>query len=170
MAGSEAKWREKEKPPALVLGVGNILRRDDGVGVRVVEAMKSRELPGNVELLDGGMASVDLLGSLIHRDKVIIIDAARYGNEPGTLYRFTVDDVMGQGQSLTSLHQVGVFEMLTMARHLGCAPKEVVILGVESGEVDWGSELSPEVAGVVPEVVELVLAELGVVRGADSSR
>ena len=161
----EANKQEKNKsisrPSILILGVGNILLSDEGVGVRIVEAMEGWELPDNVELFDGGTASVDLLDSLANRDKVIIIDAVKGGNEPGTLYRFTPNDVTIQRQNFTSLHQVGLLETLTMARYLGCAPQEVVIYGIEPKKVSWGLELSPEVAAVVIRVIELVLAELG---------
>ncbi len=158
---AEQKSRSSSHSPVLVLGVGNILLSDEGVGVRVVEAMEGRELPDNVELFDGGTASVDLLGSLANRDKVIIIDAVKGGSEPGTLYRFAPDDITNQRQSLTSLHQVGLLETLTIARYLGCAPREVIILGIEPNKASWGLELSPEVAAVVPRVIELVLRELG---------
>lgn len=146
--------------PVLILGVGNILLGDEGVGVRVVEAMGGRELPDNVELFDGGTASIDLLGILANRDKVIIIDAVKGGNQPGTLYRFTPDDITIQRQHLTSLHQLGLLETLTIFRCLGHTPPEVLIYGIEPKEIGWGLELSPEVASVVPRVIELVLSEL----------
>ena len=134
---------------------------DEGVGVRVVEAMEGQGLPDDIELLDGGTASVDLLNSLVDREKVIVIDAVKGGNEPGALYRFAPDDITTYGWDNTSLHQVGLLETLMMARHLGCAPREVIIFGIEPKKVDWGLELSPEVAAVVPRVTELVLIELG---------
>lgn len=139
--------------------MGNILLSDEGVGVHVVEAMKDRNLPENVELLDGGTASAGLLNSLVYRDKVVIVDAVKGGNEPGTLYRFTRDDVALQSQKLVSLHQVSLLETLAMADLLGCMPHQVVIIGIEPQKVDWGMELSPEVADVVPRVIELVLSE-----------
>ncbi len=164
MHKESTKQRKEEsvsRPSTLVLGVGNILLSDEGVGVRIVEAMKGRELSDNVELFDGGTASVDLLDSLANRDKVIIIDAVKGGNKPGTLYRFTPDDIAIQRQAFTSLHQVGLLETLTMAEYLNCTPREVIIFGIEPKKVSWGLELSPEVTGVVPRVIELVLSELG---------
>ncbi len=160
-ANRHKKQKSISRPSILIMGVGNILLSDEGVGVHIIEAMEGRKLPDNVELFDGGTASVDLLNSLANRDKVIIIDAVKVGNEPGTLYRFTPDDITVQRQDLTSLHQVGLLETLTMARYLGCAPRQVIIFGVEPMKVSWGLELSPEVARVVPRVVELVLRELG---------
>jgi hydrogenase maturation protease len=150
--------------PILILGVGNILLSDEGVGVRVIEAMESLELPDDVELFDGGTASVDLLNNLADRDKVIIIDAVQGGSKPGTLYRFTPDDITVQRQNFTSIHQVGLLETLTTAKYLGCEPREVVIFGIEPKEVNWGLELSSEIRVVLPRVVELVLNEIETAR------
>jgi len=156
----EASSREKQRRPSiLIVGMGNILMSDEGVGVHIVEAMRDGNLPENVELLDGGTASADLLDSLGHRDKVIILDAVKGGNEPGTLYRFSRDDVALQSQKLLSLHQVSLLETLAMADLLGCLPRQILIFGIEPRKVDWGLELSPDVASVVPRVIELVLSE-----------
>lgn len=158
--------RQKEEghvscPSILILGVGNVLLSDEGVGVHVVNAMKDRNLPHDVELFDGGTAALDLLDVLADREKVIVIDAVKGGEEPGAIYRFTPSDVTTQGQLLTSIHQISMLETLTMAEHLGCTPREVIIFGIEPKEIDWGMELSPEVTKVVPRVIELVLSELG---------
>jgi len=165
MRPGEAKRQEKERPvpcsSILILGVGNILLSDEGVGVRVIEAMREMKLPNNVELLDGGTASLDLLESLANRDKVIVVDAVIAGNEVGTLYRFTPGDITIQGQNPVSVHEIGLLETLTIAGYLGCAPREVIIYGIEPKETGLGLELSSEVAGIVPKVVELVLGEVG---------
>ncbi len=128
--------------------------------MRVVEAMKEERLPDNVELLDGGTAALDLLDELVERDKVIIIDAVKGDNEPGAIYRFTHKDIATQRDSFTSLHQIGLFETLKMAEYLGSAPPEIVIIGIEPEKIEWGLGLSPEVAAIVPKVIELVMGEL----------
>ena len=151
----------KQKPPRLVLGVGNLLLRDEGVGVHVISALRDRELPDDVELWDGGTASFDLLDTLAGRRQVIIIDAVRTGSEPGTIFRFTPEDISARREQVTSLHQVGLLEALTVAEHLlDSAPQEVIILGIEPKEIDWGLELSPEVEAAVPRVIELAMEEL----------
>lgn len=151
----------KQKPPRLILGVGNLLLRDEGVGVHVISALRDRELPDDVELWDGGTASFDLLDTLAGRRQVIIIDAVRTGSEPGTIFRFTPEDISASREQVTSLHQVGLLEALTVAEHLlDSAPQEVIILGIEPKEIDWGLELSPEVETAVPKVIELVMEEL----------
>ena len=151
----------KQKPPRLILGVGNLLLRDEGVGVHVISALRDRELPDDVELWDGGTASFDLLDTLAGRRQVIIIDAVRTGSEPGTIFRFTPEDISASREQVTSLHQVGLLEALTVAEHLlDSAPQEVIILGIEPKEINWGLELSPEVEAAVPKVIELVMEEL----------
>ncbi len=151
----------KQKPPRLILGVGNLLLRDEGVGVHVISALRDRELPDDVELWDGGTASFDLLDTLAGRRQVIIIDAVRTGSEPGTIFRFTPEDISASREQVTSLHQVGLLEALTVAEHLlDSAPQEVIILGIEPKEIDWGLELSPDVEAAVPKVIELVMEEL----------
>jgi len=151
----------KEQPPRLILGVGNLLLRDEGVGVHVISALRDRELPDDVELWDGGTASFDLLDTLAGRRQVIIIDAIRTGSEPGTIFRFTPEDISASREQVTSLHQVGLLETLNLAEHLlDSAPEEVIILGIEPKEIDWGLELSAEVEAAVLKVIELVIEEL----------
>ena len=143
----------------LVLGIGNILLRDEGVGVRVVEAMRRLALGQDIDYIDGGTSGADLLDEVADRPKVIVVDAAKADAAPGTVFRFGVDDLMQGGEHALSLHEFGLLETLMAAKHLGCAPREVVIFGVQPKEVHAGLELSREVAGVLPKVIELVLGE-----------
>lgn len=149
------------RAPVLVLGVGNILLSDEGAGVRAAEALQRMDLPRGVEVLDGGTASMALLDSLSDRDKVVIIDAVKGGGEPGTLYRFTPDDIRVHGEVITSLHQLGVLDALAHVECLGHAPKSVIFYGIEPGEMEWGLDLTPRVGAALPRVVELVLGEVG---------
>ncbi len=153
----------KERPwrcPTLVLGVGNILLRDEGVGVRVVQAMEKLELPSSVELLDGGTAGADLLDELADRRKVIVIDAMAGDDPPGTVVRMTPADLTPRLDRGLSLHELGLLETLTLARQAGAAPDEVVIIGVKPYSIECGLELTPETARLVPRIIEFVMAEL----------
>ena len=156
--------------PTLVLGVGNILLRDEGVGVRVVEAMRQMKLPPGVELLDGATAGLDLLDALADRRKIIIIDAIEGDSEPGTVLRLTPDDLAPRSGPSISLHEIGLLEALVVAKQLGIAPQVVTIFGVKPHDVAWGLDLSPETARLVPEIVEWVLTELGSETKVDVSR
>ena len=144
----------------LILGIGNILLRDEGVGVRVIEAMADLTLPADISLLDGGTYGIDLIDDISGKRKVIVVDAADGGSEPGTVYRISADELFEKTEGSISLHEFGLFEVLRTARCLGCAPREVIIFGVQPKEVCLSLELSDEVKAAVPQVIERVLAEI----------
>ena len=155
--------RTRAAAPAatLVLGVGNILLRDEGVGVRAVEVLGKTDLPDGVEALDGGTLGIDLVDLIAGRERLIVIDTVRAGGPPGTIYRLSVDDLLHPDVPNLSLHQTGLLEALQMAEHLGCAPRDVLIFGIEPRAIHYGLELSEDIAAVVPKVIALVLAEVG---------
>ena len=146
------------KPRLMILGVGNLLLQDEGVGVQVIKALEDQTLPEGAELLDGGTLGVDLLAYICEAKRIIVIDAVKGGGEPGAIYRLT-PEILGQfKEQALSLHQVGFLEILDLAKQLGNRP-EAVIFGVEPKVIDWGLELTEPVQAAVPRVVELVLAE-----------
>ncbi|MGB2820006.1 MAG: HyaD/HybD family hydrogenase maturation endopeptidase [Phycisphaerae bacterium] len=145
--------------PTLVLGIGNILMRDEGVGARVIEAMRDMELRGDIDLLDGGTCGADLVDEIADRRKVIVIDAMQAGAEPGTVFRLDAEELLEDANAPVSLHEFGLLDTLMMARHLGCSPQQVVVLGVQPERCDCGLELSAKVAKALPRLIRLVLAE-----------
>lgn len=149
-----------EPCPTLVLGLGNLLLRDEGVGVRVVQALERTAWPPDVEVVDGGTAGLTLVDQLVGRRKVIVIDAFAGHDPPGTVSRLQPADLAPSSSRSVSLHEVGLLEALAAARHLGAAPTEVVIFGVQPGSLACGLEMSLDVAQRVPELVNLVLAEV----------
>ncbi|MDD5287929.1 MAG: HyaD/HybD family hydrogenase maturation endopeptidase [Dehalococcoidales bacterium] len=146
--------------PILVMGVGNILMSDDGIGIHVIRAVQKLELPDDIELLDGGTASMSYLDNLSSREKVIIIDAVKGNNKPGTIYCFTPADISVRKNMITSLHQIGILESLTMSEFIGNPPQNVVIFGVEPAVIEWGMTLSSAVNAIIPELVEMICKEL----------
>ncbi len=146
--------------PTLVLGLGNILLRDEGVGVRVVQALERMTLPPDVEVFDGATAGLDLLDVLAGRRKVVVIDAIAGDSPPGTVLRLTPDDLATRCEQGISLHDIGLLEALALTKQLGDAPEEVVIIGVKPNDVECGLELSPETARLLPRLLDLVFAEL----------
>ncbi len=148
-----------EKPRIVVIGIGNLLLRDEGVGVHVAQALQNDSSLVDFEVIDGG-TSLDFLPLLQGVDKLIIIDSAKGGGEPGDIYRFALDAVGGVHSVNTSVHQVGLVETLKMMKALGTAPETTVIIGVEPKEIDWGLELSPELEGKMAEIIDLVHKEL----------
>ena len=149
----------------LILGVGNILLRDEGIGVHIVNQLQKYDLPSNVEVIDGGTAGLDILLLQEGSYKLVVIDAIRNNKEPGTIYKtkyLAPQFIAGfsAGQSQVSLHQFGLVESLAAAEKMNCAPEEIVVIGVEPGEVNLGLELTEEVARSIPKVIEQVLEEI----------
>lgn len=143
-----------------VIGVGNILMGDEGVGVRVVEELGKLKLPEGVQLIDAGTAIHALMGRLSGFDKLVIVDAIKGGGPPGTIYRITLDEVKSDPPKPFSLHDLGVLETLRVERLIGDAPEEVVIVGIEPERVEPSLELSPLLKGKLPELIRAVLEEL----------
>lgn len=146
----------------LVLGAGNILLSDEGVGVRVVEALQQRyQMPEQVELLDGGTCGMDLLDVIAGRDHLILVDAVNTGSPPGTVVRYADREFPAVFRTRTSPHQLGLADVLGLLTLLDSAPKRVTVIGVQPHSLDIGIELTPVVAARLDELVDLVTAELG---------
>lgn len=145
----------------MVLGVGNILLRDEGVGVRVIERLQtSYEFPPEVELMDGGTAGLDLMPFMEGYKHVIIVDTLKTSEPPGSIFRFTPEDINIKVPYKTSLHQIGMVEVFAIAEALG-KKIEAVIIGIQPEDMsDWGLELTPTIEAKIPELMELVLKEL----------
>ncbi len=139
-----------------IVGVGNSLMKDEGVGVHVIRALADQSLPDGVALIDAG-TDPDVAFDLDGFDRVIVVDAAHGGEQPGTIYRFTEDVELDVGEGRQACHDVGFLQTLRKAARK--AP-DVLILGVEPEEIDWGLDLSAVVSQSVPRVVEIVQQEL----------
>jgi hydrogenase maturation protease len=149
---------ELQRVNVLIMGIGNLLLSDEGVGVHAVRRLAERDLPPGVDILDGGTSGVDLIDHIDGRSKIIVIDAATGDGPPGTIYRCEARELFDQGDAL-SLHELGLVDTLRMAEQLGCAPGRVIVLGVQPASMEPGLDLSPQVAAVLPKVLELALAE-----------
>ena len=145
----------------VVLGTGNELFKDEGVGVHVARILQTK-LPLSssvVEVVDGG-TSPDIWPLIDGADKLIIVDAVRGGCEPGTIYRFTPQQIVADRGLITSVHQMGILENLSLMELVGGKPKETVIIGVEPKELEPGLELSPELQKRMPKIIQTVLEEI----------
>ena len=148
-------------PPTLIIGLGNTLRGDDGVGVCLVKMLARQTLPDGVEVFDGGTQGLGIVNLMEGRRRVILVDAADVGKTPGQFMRLTLNEVSlsGYDQHL-SLHAAGLRDALLLAQALKVLPDEVVIFGVQPANLDWVSILSPEVEATLPNLVTAVLAEI----------
>jgi len=145
----------------LIIGIGNLLLKDEGVGIHVVQELRKQPLPPGVEVCDGGVAGFGLLDLWGKAGKVVLIDAADMQMEPGAVARFTPDDVrLLAGELKLSAHNVGLPEVLALAKALDQCPAEVVIVAVQPKEISWGMDLTPEVQAAIPLILETVLKEI----------
>ena len=122
--------------------------------------MTEVDLPENVEIMDGATAPLDILSLANDVDKLIIVDALKSGGVPGDICRLSLEDVEKYERSPLSLHQLDLTQMLELCDRFGSRP-HTVIIGVEPEEIDFGLELSHEVEAKVPQIIELVLEEIG---------
>lgn len=142
----------------LILGLGNSLRGDDGVGPAVIEWLDRQELPPDVEAIDGGTAGLDIVSTLMGRERAVIVDAANIEGGPGEWVRFTPDVARLKDNDTTlSLHSAGLAEALALGAALDVLPREIIIYGVQPKSVDWLPQLSDEVRAAVPEVGQAIL-------------
>jgi hydrogenase maturation protease len=144
----------------VVIGAGNVLRGDDGVGVRVAQALVEGGVPEGVEVIDAGTRGLDLLFEIEGADQALLIDAADMGQAPGTARLFGADQLAGEPDvRFASLHGFGVAEVLALARALGMEPR-MTILGIQPADVGGRESLSEALAARLPEYVALARGKL----------
>ena len=151
-----------DKPHVTILGIGNILLTDEGFGVRVIEKLFDEyAFPENVDVVEGGVLGIHLLGTLSKADHLIVVDAVKNKQPPGTLYRLEKEELPERILMKNSLHQTDFLETLTLCQMIDKAPETIVVLGAEPEDIETHSvELTPVVAARVEDTVEMVLREL----------
>ncbi|HOT22972.1 MAG TPA: hydrogenase maturation protease [Thermoleophilia bacterium] len=146
----------------LVLGMGNPILSDDGVGLEVARRLQEGPLPDGVDVQQSEVAGLRLLELLKGYDKVVIVDALRTGRAPGDVVRYEARDFRG-GHRYGSAHSIGLETALELGRRMGLPmPDDVTVFAIEAADVEtFGEEFSPPVAAAAGKVVELVRAEVG---------
>lgn len=146
----------------LILGIGNPILRDDGIGPRVISELQGRVISPAVTLAETSLAGMSLVEVLSGYTHAIIIDAIQTGQSPGTLYRLTPDSFQSVGTEVISQHRIGILEALSCGKDLGLEmPEEVVFIAVEADDIHtFGEGLTPAVEQTVPAAVGAVMAEL----------
>ena len=160
---------EHKPKPILILGIGNVLLTDEGVGVRVAEEMKKMTLPQDVEVIDGGVGGLNLQYCVEGRKKVIVVDTVKAGAPPGTLFRFTDKDLAAKKGTIRSAHGIDFSDVIDVCRFLGTKPDEIIFLGIEPESLDAAMELSPNIEKMVPVLINLVMKEIEVKAATGSS-
>lgn len=144
----------------LILGIGNTLLSDEGIGIHIIDHIATHypDIEG-ITCLDGGTLSFTLAGPIAEHDNLIVIDAARLDAEPGTFSTFVGEQM---DRYLTgnrpSVHEVGLTDLLDIARLSGTCPARRALIGVQPKYLDWGDRPTPEVARVIPDASAAALS------------
>jgi hydrogenase maturation protease len=152
--------REQQVPDTtLILGIGNTLLSDEGVGIHVLEYLRLHETARtDLELLDGGTLSFTLADAIGSHQRLVVVDAARVPGPPGTVEVFegeVMDERLRGG--LQSVHEVGLSDLMDIARLTDSLPVRRALVGIQPRSMDWGDRPTPEVAAAVPAAARAVL-------------
>jgi hydrogenase maturation protease len=160
-SASHTKGGDKISPQNIViLCIGNLLLSDEGVGVHVAHKLMDMNLPRGVSVVEGGTDGFRLLNVITEADRLIVVDAIKGGADPGSIYRFNIDEVKQCPSGFkTSVHQIGILEVINMSGLIGKTPFTTVI-GVEPKSLEMGMELSPEIKEKIPQIIELIFEEI----------
>ncbi len=151
-----------ERARILILGVGNILLSDEGVGVRTVERLeKIHAFPEEVELLDGGTSGMELISHIENREHLWIIDAVKQeGLQPGDTLRKDLDDPPAYFQQKITPHQLGLSDVLAAASLTDCLPGHIRLYGIVPQSLDTGIDLTEAANKGMEAIMDLILADL----------
>ncbi len=145
----------------LVLGVGNLLMQDEGIGVHVVHRLEREyRFPEGVQVLDGGTSGMELMEPIANSRYLIVVDAVKNGCPAGTLIRLTGAEVPTFFNNRLSPHQLALSDVLAALRLTGEEPERVTIIGIEPETIELGTELSPALVGEVGALIREVVTEL----------
>jgi hydrogenase maturation protease len=148
----------------LVLGLGNLVHSDDGLGVHAIQLLeRDPRIPPGVVLMDGGTQGLALLTHISSFERVLVIDAIDAGQAPGTVVRLEGPALNLPGKP--SVHQLGFADLLVALELLGETPEEVVLFGVQPLSLEWATELTAPVRNALARLSDLVLEQLAYWRG-----
>jgi hydrogenase maturation protease len=144
-----------DSPSTLILGLGNVLLTDEALGAAVLEALAPLAAADpDIALMDGGTLSFTLAGPIGEAARLVVVDAARMGQAPGTVRVLEGEAMDAQlSKHANNVHEVSLADLFDIARLTDSLPAQRALVGVEPAQVDWGSELSPAVAAAVPRAV-----------------
>jgi hydrogenase maturation protease len=145
---------------AVILGIGNTILSDEGVGVRAVELFeKSYRIPEFLQVIDGGTSGMEMIEDLSHLDFLVVLDTIVAGKPPSTIVKLAGKEVPAFFRRKLSPHQIGLSDVLASLEFLEAEPKDIVVIGVQPVTMELGLELSPDVAARLPEMVAMAVAE-----------
>ncbi len=144
-----------------LIGLGNLLMRDEGVGVQAVRALEERyELPPELEVVDGGTSGLDLLPYIEGRNRVLLVDAVNFRKEPGYIGVLENEEIPALFAAKESLHHLGLMDVLAAARLLDAFPREICLIGIQPLSLDIGIELSELLQGKMELLLGRIITKL----------
>lgn len=140
----------------LVMGIGNTLLQDDGVGIHVTERFKgSQPSDPHLEILDGGTIGLSLLPQIEDADAVVIVDASELGEAPGTMRIFRNEEIDRQlSGKRPTVHELALYDLFSAAAIRGCAPRQRALIAIQPACTEWGLDTTPEVQAAIPRACE----------------
>jgi len=146
-----------------VIGLGNPLRRDDGIGIVLLEKLvKHRhKLPKNIQFIDGGTGGMNIFHMLVQFDTVLIIDAAFFTDTPGNGRFFSLQEIKNNRISFVSLtHEFDIFRVINLAKELKIAPKHILFFCIQPKDTSFGTSLSKEIQQKIEDLLKKLIIEL----------
>ena len=150
-----------KEPTVTVLGLGNILMTDEGVGVKTVNEFERRyEVPDYVEIIDGGAAGLDLIPFIEGREKVLMVDAVNFDREPGYVDQMENDEIPVRITEKASMHHLGLLDVLCIVRMSGNMPKDLCLIGIQPMSLALGIDMTKEMCDKVDSLIERIVVKL----------
>jgi hydrogenase maturation protease len=150
-----------KEPTVTILGLGNILMTDEGVGVKTVNEFEKRyTVPDYVEIVDGGAAGLDLLPFIEGREKVLMVDAVNFDREPGYIDLLENDAIPIRITEKASMHHLGLLDVLCIVRLSGNMPKDLCLVGIQPKSLALGIDMTKEMCDKVDNLVERIVDKL----------
>jgi hydrogenase maturation protease len=147
-------------PSTVVLGMGNLILSDDGLGVRALQLLEGdSRVPQGVRLVDAGTFGLELLGYVAGVSRLLVLDCVDVGEAPGTLVRLDAEELR-KLPFASHAHDLSLTDLLAALRLMGMEPKEVLLMGIQPATTDPGTALSPSVEAVLPKLVGIAIQEL----------
>ena len=150
-----------KEPTITILGLGNILMTDEGVGVHTVNEFEKRyEVPDYVEIVDGGAAGLDLIPFIEGREKVLMVDAVNFDREPGFIDTLENEAIPIRLTQKASMHHLGLMDVLCIVRMSGNIPKDMCIIGIQPKSLDLGIDMTKEIWDKEDDLIDRIVAKL----------
>jgi hydrogenase maturation protease len=155
------KHKSRTAPPRIrLLGLGNLMRTDDAVGMLTIQSIKnSGSLPNAIDVIAGGTLGLDLLDALYGTTHLLVLDAVDFGAEPGSQRRFHGEELSKLPTS-KSVHLLGLSDLINVMLLMDAPPMEIILLGVQPESTEWGTALTPAVEASQASLIETAIAQI----------